>query len=159
WTLLRAELVALVAWCLAILVVTGIDAVWVIERAGRAALTLAAYALAAVVFLVLAVPRGGRHERLRRAALAWERARPELRDRLLSAVELAQAAVGDHDRATGSRAFIQATQREVALRIRGADVRQLLPLRLLRRPLIAAAVLLAAALALLLIPELQYGRR
>ena len=70
WVLLRALLVAVAVWIVAILVVTWIDGTWVIERGTRSLLTLTAYALAAAVLVRLAVVRRSEPERLRRAALA-----------------------------------------------------------------------------------------
>lgn len=157
WVWLRALLVALAVWIIAILVVTWIDGAWVIERGTRSLLTLTAYGVAAVVFVRLAVVRRSEPERLRQAALALENARPELRDRLLSAVELAAAA--QRESLAGSRAFIQAAQREMARKIIRVNVRELLPVRLLLKPLLVTAVLLAGAASLVLFPELHYGSR
>lgn len=161
WILFRSALIALAVWIIAVLVVTWIDAAWVIERGPRSLLTLAAYGIAAGVFLWLTVPRLRGEEPLRRAALAMEGARPEMRDRLLSAVELAHAAEKSRqvDSTIGGIAFIEAAQRDVAFRISRLDVRELLPLRLLQRPLVIAAGLFIAALSLALIPNLNYGNR
>lgn len=157
WVVLRALLVALALWIIAILIVTWIDGTWVIERGTRSLLTLSAYGLAAAAFMRLAIARQSESERLRRAALALEQARPEMRDRLLSAVELAEAA--QRQTLAGSRAFIQAAQREMARKIIRVDVRELLPLRLLRKPLLVTSLLLIGAVSLVLFPDLHFGRR
>jgi hypothetical protein len=161
WILCRAALIALAVWIVAVLFVTWVDAAWVIERGPRSLLTLATYAVAAAVFLALAVPRLRGDEPLRRAALAVEGARPDMRDRLLSAVELAGAAEKSKESSAtvSGLAFIEAAQRDVALRINRLDVRELLPVRLLQRPMLIAAVLFAAAASLALIPNLNYGNR
>src|SRR5690606_34911135 len=151
WVLLRSLLIAMAVWIVAILVVTWIDAAWVLERGTRFLLTLTAYGLAAAVFMGLAFVRRSEQEKLRQAAIALEGARPEMRDRLLSAVELADAA--EHHRPAGSRAFIQAAQRDVAGKIRRLDIRELLPLRLLRKPLLVTSLLLAGAASLVLFPD------
>ena len=161
WILFQSSLIALAVWIIAVLLVTWIDAVWVIERGPRSLLTLAAYGSAAGVFLWMAVPRLRGEEPLRRAALAMEGARPEMRDRLLSAVELARAADKSRqaESTIGSIAFIEAAQRDVAFRISRLDVRELLPLRLLQRPMVIATVLFIAAISLAFIPSLNYGNR
>jgi hypothetical protein len=166
WTVIRSALIAIAVWIVAVLMVTWIDAIWVIERGPRSAMTLATYAAAIGVFLWLAASRLRGGEPLRRAAIAMEGARPEMRDRLLSAVELAEAAeqAGGGEGAqsgpfSGSLAFIQAAQRDVAFRIQRLDIRELLPTGMLKRPFVVAAGLVAFAFSLVLIPHLQYGNR
>lgn len=156
WVLIRAASLAIACWIVAILVVTWIDALWVLERWTRSLLTLSTYALAAGLFLLRSLLQL-RGRPLHRAALAIEQQRPELRDRLLSAVELAGSLA--RGSAAGSRAFIEAAQRDVAWRLRRVDVRDLLPVRLLRRPLAVAAVLLAVVASLTLIPNLHFSNR
>lgn len=166
WIVIRSALIAIAVWIVAVLMVTWIDAFWVIERGPRSAMTLATYAAAIGVFLWLAASRLRGGEPLRRAAIAMEGARPEMRDRLLSAVELAEAAEkagsGSGPQSgpfSGSLAFIEAAQRDVAFRIERLDIRELLPTGMLKRPFVVAAGLIAFALSLVLIPNLQYGNR
>lgn len=153
----RAALVALACWIVLILALVVIDAVWVLERGPRTLLTLLAHALAIAVFIGLSLSRVRGQTPLRRAALAVEGARPEMRDRLLSAVELATASA--RGSVAGSRAFIDAAQRDVASRLGRIEIRELLPVKLLKRPLTIAACLFGVAASLMLIPDLRYGTR
>jgi hypothetical protein len=80
-----------------------------------------------------------------------------MRDRLLSAFELAsESARGS---LSGSRAFIEAAQRDVAARLARLEIPDILPLALIRKPLLIAGALAAAAGSMLLIPDLRYGTR
>ena len=151
--LFRAASVAIAFWVLAILGLMAVDAWWVLDRGPRFLLTVTTHAVAIGLFAFLSIPGLTARAALRRAALAVEGARPELRDRLLSAVELAT------DSARGSRAFIEAAQRDVASRLSRIEIRDLLPLRLIRRPLLAATCLLVVAGSLLWVPDFRYGTR
>ncbi len=157
WIVIRAAAVAVAFWIVSVLAVTVIDALWVIERGPRSLLTLATYGLALALFARLTLTPLRRNTPLNRAALAVEGAKPEMRDRLLSAIELANASADGS--LTGSPVFVAAAQRDVAIKINPLDVRELLPLRLLRRPLTIATLLLVAAISLVLFPDLQYGNR
>lgn len=154
---LRAGLVAVAFWIVAILGLMAVDALWVLERGPRSLLTLATHGLAVALFVLLSFPKHLGQTPLRRAALAVEGVRPELRDRLLSAVELATASA--RGSVAGSRAFIDAAQRDVASRLRGLEVGDLLPMRLVRRPLVIALGLLVATGSLVLIPDFRFGNR
>lgn len=84
-----------------------------------------------------------------------ERRVPELRERLLSAVELAE---GDGASA-GSQDFRAQLHEQVAASIRRVDVRYLLPLRSITRKLAAGAIALALLLSLCAIPQLHFEQR
>ncbi|TVQ01643.1 MAG: hypothetical protein EA381_04805 [Planctomycetaceae bacterium] len=155
--LFRAASVAIAFWILAILGLMAVDAWWVLDRGPRFLLTVTTHAVAIGLFGFLSIPGLTTRAALRRAALAVEGARPELKDRLLSAVELAtDSARGSF---AGSRAFIEAAQRDVASRLSRIEIRDLLPLRLIRRPLLAATCLLVVAGSLLWVPDFRYGTR
>lgn len=155
--LVRAALAALVLWILGILALVLIDAIWVIERPTRMTLSLLVHGMALTLFAYLGFSRSRREPPLRRAAIALESARPEMRDRLLSAFELAsESARGS---LSGSRAFIEAAQRDVAARLARLEIPDILPLALIRKPLLIAGALAAAAGSMLLIPDLRYGTR
>lgn len=84
-----------------------------------------------------------------------ERRVPELRERLLSAVELA-----DTDGVSvGSQDFRAQLHEQVAASIRRVDIRYLLPLRSITRKLAAGAIALAVLLGLCCIPQLHFGQR
>lgn len=153
----RAALVALACWIVAILTLVVIDAVWVLERGPRSLLTLSAHAVSIAVFVGLSLSHWRGQSPLRRAALAVEGARPEMRDRLLSAVELVTASA--RGSVVGSKAFIDAAQRDVASRLGRVEIRELLPVKLLKRPLAIAVCLFLGAASLMLIPDLRYGTR
>jgi hypothetical protein len=155
--LVRAALAALVLWILGILALVLIDAIWVIERPTRMTLSLLVHGISLTLFAYLGFSRSRREPPLRRAAIALESARPEMRDRLLSAFELAsESARGS---LSGSRAFIEAAQRDVAARLARLEIPDILPLALIRKPMLIAGALAATAGSMLLIPDLRYGTR
>lgn len=154
WTMLHAALVAVFVWLTGVLLFTWIDAVWILERGTRSLLSLATYGAALLAGGFLVVRRLGDQDPLKRAAIQIEKERPEFRDQLLSAVELAS----DHG-SNGSQSFISAAQGMVAGKIRGLDVRSLLPLKQLSRPLAIVGAVVMACVVLVIFPQLQYGNR
>jgi len=154
WTILHALLLSIFVWLVGVLLFTWIDAVWILERGTRSILSVATYAIAIAAGVAIVVRRLGNGDPMRRAAIEIEKDRADLRDQLLSAVELAS---DDHN--NGSQSFIVAAQGVVAGRIRGLDVRSLLPLKQLSRPLAIAAVTVSVCVLLVVFPQLQYGNR
>lgn len=154
WGILYAFLVAATIWLLGVLLFTWIDATWILDRTVRSLLSLATYLVAGVTGLVIGYRRLRDTDPLTGAAIAIEKETPELKDQLLSAVELARSG-----EASGSGTFIGALQQNVAGKIRAVDVRSLLPLKMLSRPIaIATGIVLICGL-LTVFPELQFGRR
>lgn len=154
WGMLYAFLVAATIWLLGVLLFTWIDATWILDRTVRSLLSLATYVIAGLTGLIIGYRRLRDADPLTGAAIAIEKETPELKDQLLSAVELARSG-----EASGSGTFIGALQQNVAGKIRAVDVRSLLPLKMLSRPIaIATAIVLICGL-LTVFPELQFGRR
>jgi len=154
WTMLYAVMVGLVTWVLGVLLFTCIDAVWILDRTTRSLLSLGSYAVAFVAATAIVRRRLKEPDPIARAAIEIEKSRPELRDQLLSAVELSRA-----NETTSSRSFIGALQQNVAGKIRAVDVPSLLPLKLLSKPMACALAALLTCLILMLVPQLRFGNR
>ncbi len=88
----------------------------------------------------------------RELARLIEHAEPELREDLISAVEL-----GESDSAFDSRQFRSLVQANVANRIQGVDMDRLLPVHLLRRTLAITAFVIACCVAIFFISGAQLG--
>ncbi len=84
-----------------------------------------------------------------------EKIRPELREDLISAVELAE---NKNDWQWDSPIFRKLLQDDVAKRVGNLEVNQLLPRKLISRWLYLAVGVVAVCAALLLIPELHYNQ-
>ena len=154
WALAAAGLAAIAVWLIGVLLFTWIDAVWILDRGTRLLLSVATYISAIVAALFIYRRRVTAGDPIRQAAIAIERQRPEYRDVLLSAVELAGPGA-----ASGSPTFIAAAQSAVAGSIRWLDVGSLLPVSLLSRPIAIAAGVAIVCAALVFVPQLQYGNR
>ncbi|MGV3486244.1 MAG: hypothetical protein ACO1RT_17630, partial [Planctomycetaceae bacterium] len=154
WTIFYSLLIGIVVWVVGVLLFTWVDAVWILDRQTRLLLSIAAYAAALLSALVIATRRLRGSDPLAHAAVAIERERPELRDHLLSAVELSRV-----DSATYSPSFIVALQQSVSGKLRSVDVRSLLPLKLLSKPLAIAFLAVLACVLLALVPQLRFGNR
>lgn len=79
---------------------------------------------------------------------------PDLRENLVSAVELA-----DPDSSNGSLYFRRLLQSRVARRISKVDVGKVLPLSLVRRWVMSGGSVAAICVAMMFIPSAQFGRR
>lgn len=154
WAILYAFLVAMTVWLLGALLFTWIDATWILDRTSRSLISLATYVATALSALVVAYRRLNQADPIASAAIEIEKGQPELRDQLLSAVELAR-----DGEASGSPSFIGALQQNVAGKIRGVDVRSLLPLKLLSKPIAIVAGIVLICVLLSAFPQLQFGRR
>jgi hypothetical protein len=108
----------------------------------------------AISGLYIAYRRLNQADPLASAAIEIEKGQPELRDQLLSAVELAR-----DGEASGSVSFIGALQQNVAGKIRSVDVRSLLPLKLLSKPIAVVSGIVLICILLAAFPQLQFGRR
>ncbi|MCX7818045.1 MAG: hypothetical protein N2652_02380 [Kiritimatiellae bacterium] len=155
WT--RGLLGAAAATLGALILVAAADAAWVIEDVPRVMLSLGAWGVGAFELwrLTLRHLRGRRD--LARLARWFESARPDLREEVLSAVELGTrppAAAG-----LDSPAFRARLQASVAEQLARIEPEQLLPLSLVRRWVVPAAVVLVLVALLLAWPGLQGGRR
>lgn len=89
----------------------------------------------------------------RELARLLESARPDLREDLLSAVELGDpSAAGAWD----SEEFREKLQSDVAGRVRDVEVASILPVQRIRRWILAAGAVVAAGFLLLLVPGLRF---
>lgn len=152
----RGVFAALATLFAALVVVAAVDAVFILDDPARIALSVAAYAAAGFELWRLYLRYRRRRPDLAVLARMMETTRPELREDLLSAVELA-APTSDAAPAD-SPLFRSQLQQDVARRIEPLDVAELLPFRLIARwaRLRAAA---AALLALLLVLPGAHGAR
>lgn len=153
----RGLLGALAATLGGLLIVAAADAAWVIEDPMRITLSLGAWALGALELWRLTLRHlRGRHD-LGRLARWFEAARPELREEVLSAVELGTRpppAPG-----LDSPVFRARVQAAVAERMANIEPDELLPLTLIRRWLAPAAAAMLLVIALLAWPGLDGARR
>lgn len=158
----RRRLIRLRGACLLAMVLIGAltlaafaDRWFVLEDAGRAMLSAAAYLLAGVVVWRMWVRRLRIGADERQMARLCETVRPDLREDLLSAIELTDAA-GRHE--WESVAFRRLLQQDVARRLLQRPVDELLPRRLIVAWIRGAVAAFVAVGALLLAPGLQFHR-
>jgi hypothetical protein len=160
----RRRLQLFSARCIAAVLVVGIaflllavviDATVPLSDQARWMLSGSVYLVVAVVALIGLVPLLKKYS-MHQAARAIEPLVPDLHQRLLSAVELADDSTNTkHD----SIAFREQLQNQVAQRIAPVRVAQLLPWKLVQRWLILAMVALLGLIILCLIPQLRMPPR
>ena len=154
WLLwMRGLAVAVIAVLLMMAVVALADYFFLLSEPIRFGLTMTGYIVAAAAVWWTSLRFLGVDSRFE-VAKQLESADPNLREDLLSAVELA-----DPESANGSLRFRDRLQQLVARRVVGVDVRKLLPIGILKPWLTGAAALVALVIGLLLVPQLQMGRR
>ena len=129
------------------------DYFWILDDTVRRLLSMIAYGVSLGLMFRYRWHRADRSDLLR-IAKQFESADPRLREDVLSAVELA-----DPQSANGSPSFRQGLQQRTGHRLVRVDVRQLLPLGLIRPWLTTAVVLLLATCIMTAIPRIQFGRR
>jgi len=135
--------------------VAALDRAFLIEDGARLALSVFVYATVLAALWFLCVRRLRRPLDERELARLIEHVRPELREDLLSAVELAR---GGPEREWDSAVFRALLQRDVSRRLEGVATKTLLPHALVRRWAWLAALAALATLALSLLPGLHYRR-
>lgn len=145
----RAALSLLVVASLALAVIALLDRAWFMPEVVRPWLTLAAYAggLYAAWRVAFRYLRDARDAKA--AARLVETAQPELRERLLSAVELAEP------NATDSEEFRARLQDDVAQAVTSMNLRKALPLRSLRPWILALLGTAAVLVGLSFVPGLH----
>lgn len=144
---------ALAVWIAAMLTVALIDRFVLIPDGLRLALSVAGYVATAVVFWLECGRQLTRLPDARELARLVEIAAPQLREELLSAVELAETGQQTHWDSEEFRAALQAaTARDVG----AVQVEGLLTKRLIAGWLVAAGATLAVLLVLLGIPGLRF---
>ena len=149
----RAIAAAVCVFVAVMMLITVIDYLWLLSDSVRWGISVVGYALTftAAWFFGLRDLRNNSPDEL---AKQIESTSPRLRDDLLSAVELA-----DPNQANGSPEFNDRLQGRVSRRVSMLDVRELLPLGLVRRWLSTGVIVAAVCLLLMLIPSVQFGRR
>ena len=153
--LLRSLASATATLLVGLIVVAGVDRLFVVGVGGRVALSTIAYAAAAGVFLKAGGWRWLRESSRRPGeddlSRMIESADPRLRDRLLAAVELRDAGNGSDD-------FRQAAVAEADRRARGSRPDRLLPRRLAGWRVAAASLVALAVLTAIVLPQLGHLR-
>lgn len=149
----RGVCAAVVTFLLCIAVVAFIDWYWVLTDTARWSLSGAAYLITALVVWGTSIRKLMNAPAREELAAHVEDAEPELRENLLSAVELATdnpAAVTD------SPVFRGLLQGKVAKQMAKIQVPNLLPLRLLAKWLLAAFAIVVALAALMSLPDPRF---
>ncbi|QDT10486.1 hypothetical protein [Planctomycetes bacterium K23_9] len=150
---LRAIAGGIVVFVAAMLLIALCDYFWILPDSVRVLLSVVGYSatIAAMWFFGFG---GLRDTEATSLAVHMQSTTPRLRDDLLSAVELA-----DPNEANGSADFRERLQKRVARRVALLNVADLLPMALIRKWLSAGLTIAAVCLVLLLIPQMQFGRR
>ena len=149
---IRGLAAALATLLATMMIVALVDWLFILQEWQRWTLSGLAYAAVIVaewrscVRLLLHAPKP------RELARLIEHAEPELREDLISAVEL-----GESDSAFDSVQFRNLVQANVANRIQGVDMNRLLPVQLLRRTLIIAGVVVVCCAAAFIVSGSQLG--
>ncbi len=150
---LRAIAAGIVTLIAMMLLVALCDYLWFLSDSVRWMMSVVGYALVFAVMWWQGLGRVSESDP-KRLARQLETAEPRLREYLLSAVELA-----DPQLVNGSEGFRQRLQRRVAHRLAGIDIGRVLPVGLVQRPVLIGALALLICIVLLLIPQMQFGRR
>lgn len=153
----RGGLAALAATLGGLLLITAVDAAWVLDDSIRITLSLGAWVLGGLELwrLTLRHLRGRRD--LTRLARWFESARPELREEVLSAVELGTQSAPKAG--LDSPAFRARLQAVVAERLAAIEPEQLLPWKLIRKWMLPATVAMLLVGMLITWPNLHGTHR
>src|SRR5262245_7978442 len=151
----RGLCAALLTLMLSVSAVAFIDWLFFLSDTVRWVLSLSAYAAVVVITWLTCLRWILRLPSRVRVARLIETAQPDLREDLISAVELGNAPGEQGD----STAFRSLLQQDVASRITAVSVLSLLPVRLIRRWLVGTTVAVAVWLVLLVWPRLHFGQR
>ena len=143
---IRGFSAGLIAFLLAMSVVAFVDWYWLLTEEARWVLSCTGYALTLLVVWATSLRQLTRVPAREEIASQVEQEEPELREKLLSAVELA---TDDPQVVYDSPVFRGLLQGEVAAMMGGVRVNAILPVRLVARWMICAAVLVGVAALLL----------
>lgn len=152
--LLRGVCEAFVAWVGGMAVLAVMDRMFIMEDVVRYGMSALAWGGAAYVFWQGCLKRLKNSVDPRRLAALVEAARPELREQLVSAVELADERGGP---SWDSPIFRALVQEQVAKQVLPLDILSLLPRALVAKWVRGATALLAIILLLIAIPGLHFG--
>lgn len=153
--ILRGTCASVTAWLVAMTVVAALDYLTVLEDYTRLALSLTAYASVGLVLYITCLRRLWHKPDSRELARLLEATRPELREDLLSAVELGETETLQRWNSEIFRTFLQ---EDVAARVRPLPIISLLPGALIVRWVRVALVAATVSLVLMAIPGLRYTR-
>ncbi|MCA9137061.1 MAG: hypothetical protein KDB00_09890, partial [Planctomycetales bacterium] len=151
--LLRAVGVGLLVFVSLALTLATLDYLFFFSDGVRWAVSVSIYIVTALAMWLTGIRSFGQRDELE-IARHVESVAPNLRENLVSAVELA-----DPGSANGSPYFRKLLQSRVARRVAKVDVGQLLPLRLIRRWLLSGFGIATFCVSLMFIPSAQFGRR
>ncbi|MEE2639994.1 MAG: hypothetical protein VX768_05160 [Planctomycetota bacterium] len=143
----RGVSVGLLSFLFSFAIVAFADWYWLLGDSVRWTLTLASYGFVALSVWLASVSRIARNPSDEETAVLMEHTEPELRENLLSAVELA---TDDPDSLHDSPVFRGLLQGKVARQMGSVQVNRLLPLRLVARWLLTAFVFVSVVAALLI---------
>lgn len=149
----RGLCAGIVTFLLCLTVVAAIDWYWVLSDTVRWSLSGAAYALTFIAVWMLSLRKLVRTPAREELAAYVEDMQPELRENLLSAVELA---TDDPASVTDSPVFRGLLQSQVGQQMLGVRVSRLLPLRLMSRWFLAATFVLLVVIGLLSLPDSRF---
>ena len=147
--------VALLLALSALLLVVMIDAALVVPQAVRWLLSLVIYGALAACLLVTYL-RVKRNKNDRATARRFEDLEPQLKERLLSAIDLSEDTPSNR---MSSLAFRERAQQKVAQLIENVRIGKLLPWSSIARGLVAATVGIGIAVALSWVPGLHWSHR
>ncbi|NUQ64883.1 MAG: hypothetical protein HUU20_20660, partial [Pirellulales bacterium] len=151
--LLRGICSAIASFLVLMSLVAAADWLWILPDHVRWSLSAAGYVGVALAVWLSSARLMVRIPNHRELARRMEAAEPGLRENLLSAVELSAEVPGEtHD----SPVFRRLVQDHVARQVEGVRVRSLLPAKLLRPWLLAAALVMIPCGVLIYLPDLPY---
>lgn len=151
--IVRGLCAGVVTFLVCIAIVAFIDWYWLLSEQTRWLLSGSAYAITLTVVWMTCLSRLLRNPAREEIATCVEAAEPELRENLLSALELA---TDDPDQVTDSPVFRGLLQSKVAQQMARVRISGLLPIRLLRRWLVTAVVVVAVIAGVLSLSDPRY---
>ncbi|MEC9094161.1 MAG: hypothetical protein VX438_15740, partial [Planctomycetota bacterium] len=143
----RGVSAGLLSFLIAFSIVALVDWYWLLSDSVRWTLTLSSYSFVALTIWFACISRIAKKPSDEETAVLMETTEPELRENLLSAVELA---TDDPDSLHDSPVFRGLLQGAVATKMGRIQVSEILPLRLVAKWMTAACVVVAVVVALLL---------
>jgi hypothetical protein len=155
--LMRAAAAALIVLLLAAVLCALIDSTWLLTQAARWSMAATVYSSALLTWSWFFLASWWKGRSLPWLAEHIEEVEPRLKDRLVPAIELSMRPASQAG--LDSPAFRESLQRSVAHRLEGFHVQRALPWQLIRRWLLAAAIVMAGLLLLSCIPSFYLPNR
>lgn len=151
--LTRGICAGLFSFLLLMTLIATVDWLWVLPGSARWSMSLAGYLATGLVVWLTCVRLLVRIPSREELAQFVEMTKPELREQLLSAIELC---ADDPSRVHDSPVFRQLLQDRVGRQMESVDVSRLLPLKLLARWMMASVAIVAIFLLLLSLPGFPF---